>query len=121
MKKLMRIILYNKTMPWKPEKKKRQWVKDRKPFERPRDFSWFYNRRKWKRFSISFREKNPLCVECLKQGIDTACAVTDHVRGLGYLLDNKIDAFAEDECQALCSRCHNKKSGSEAHGGRAKG
>lgn len=117
----MIIFIKRQAMPWKPEKKRRQWVREYKPFERPRDFSWFYNRRKWKRFSILFREKNPFCVECLKQDIHKASEVTDHIRGLAFLLDNNLDAFSEDECQALCSSCHNKKSGSEAHRWRPRG
>lgn len=100
-------------MPRRPEKKKIQWVDEHKPFDRPRDLSWFYNQRKWKRFSIRFRDKNPFCVECLKSDIHTQSEVTDHIRGLGYLLDNNLDAFSEDECQALCHRCHNSKSGRE--------
>ena len=108
-------------MPWKPEKKKRQWVTEYKPFGRPVDFSWFYNRRKWKRFTVSFREKNPFCIECEKNGRKVAATVTDHIKGLGFLLDNKLDPFAEEECQPLCDRCHNKKSGAEAHGGRIRG
>ncbi len=107
-------------MPNAPKKLRPHWVPERVPFGRQKDNSKFYNSRPWRKFSKAFREKNPLCTKCKEKGIVTASAVCDHIRGLNYLLQNKIDPIQEVECQALCHKCHNSKSGKEAHGIREK-
>lgn len=108
-------------MPNAPKKIKRPWVSERKAFERPVDMSWFYNQRKWRNKSKSFRELHPLCEcdECVRLDIVRASEVVDHVRGLKFLLDNGIDPFDDKELKAMSKECHNKKSGGES--GRVKG
>ncbi len=100
-----------KRKPWQPEPSK--------PFARNRSFAWFYNSSRWRKVSKVFREANPLCVECEKVGKVSSAKVADHKIGLGYLIDNNLDPYDHNELQALCSSCHNKKSGSEAHNSRA--
>lgn len=62
---------------------------------------------KWRKASRQFLESHPLCVECLKNGILTKATVVDHViphRGNPELFWDK------DNWQALCKRCHDRKT-----------
>ena len=71
----------------------------------------FYNSRAWRKLSRDFRQCNPLCTVCFKKGIVKRAAVVDHIipiRMGGEPLD-------WDNLQSLCHKCHNKKSGREAH------
>ncbi|MEM9685350.1 MAG: HNH endonuclease [Bacteroidota bacterium] len=103
-------------MPNKPKKRPRPWKPERKPFARERSFYRFYNSSRWRKFSKSYRDKHPLCLICKKEGRVGPADVVDHIKGLGYLLDNGLDPYDEGECQSLCHPCHNKKSGRQAHG-----
>ena len=100
-------------MPNKPKKIKRSWKPERVPFARPRDLSWFYNQTKWRKLAKARKEKYPLCRACKEKGIISPNEVTDHIRGLGYLLDNNLDPFKATELDDLCHRCHNRKSARE--------
>jgi 5-methylcytosine-specific restriction enzyme A len=102
-------------MPKKPENIKRSWVPERTPFSRPKDYSWFYNQTKWRKFSLSYREKFPVCVECKKNSIVSPAQVCDHIDGIESILKQNRNPFEEKECQSLCNECHNSKSGREAH------
>ncbi len=99
----------------KPKRIKRGWVPERKAFSRPRDFSKFYNSTRWRKVARARKVNNPYCVQCEAKGIVSPNQVTDHIRGLGFLLDNGIDPYSEKELQDLCNKCHNIKSGREAH------
>lgn len=105
----------------RPTNIKRPWVAETKPFQRYRDFSKFYNARKWRKVATAYREENKFCVDCELEGIVKRANVTDHIRGLGFLLDNNIDPYDFKELQSQCSKCHNKKSGKESHQNRGMG
>ena len=45
----------------------------------PSEFSHLYNKRRWRRMAKAQLGNEPLCAECLKQGIITAATVADHV------------------------------------------
>lgn len=109
-------------MAKKPDKVVRSWVQPRKEFERPIDFSWFYNNRKWRNTSKSYRLVHPLCEckDCEVNEIVRPANVCDHIRGLKFLLDNGINPYDWEELQSMNNSCHNKKSGSES-GGRKRG
>ena len=103
-------------MPIKPTVKKKQWHTERVQHQRTKDMRWFYNSRKWRKFSKQFKEKNPYCVECEKIGVYEPTKVTDHkqvfeVTPEAFDLDNLQDKYM----QPLCNKCHAKKSGKEAH------
>jgi 5-methylcytosine-specific restriction protein A len=100
-----------------PKKIKRPWVKEKVAFERPVDFSWFYNDRKWRRVSKAYREQNPICEceECKASLTVKPAKVCDHIKGLKYLLDNGLDPYDFKELQSMSNECHNKKSGKESH------
>ena len=104
-------------MPNRPEPIKRAYKPESsyQAFSRPRDLSWFYNARRWRKVAKHFKELNPFCYTCQAEGRIGAPQVTDHIKGLGFLLDNKLDPYAHKELQNQCHRCHNKKSGREAH------
>jgi 5-methylcytosine-specific restriction protein A len=98
-----------------PKKVQRSWKPERIAFERPVDFSWFYNQWKWKKVSKAYRLANPLCEcdECKKDEVILPAEVCDHVRGLKFLLDNGLNPYDWNELKSMSKKCHNKKSGSE--------
>lgn len=97
----------------KPKKIERSWVKEAKPFERNNSNAAFYNSRTWRKFRKSFLDKNPLCVECMKDDLVVKATVADHI----VRIEAGGDMLNEANLQALCSHHHNKKSGKESHGG----
>ncbi|WP_420401359.1 HNH endonuclease [Flagellimonas sp.] len=104
-------------MPYRPEKKKRPWRDDYKPFQSVREDHSFYNSRKWRKTSTAYREKNPFCVKCQEEGRITQAEVTDHI----VRIKDGGEPYDERNLQALCKSCHNRKSGKEAHGYKEKG
>lgn len=63
---------------------------------------------KWQKLSKLFLKKNPLCNECLRNGKLSPAAVVDHItphRGDETLM------WSENNWQALCKNCHDKKTG----------
>lgn len=68
-----------------------------------------YNSR-WRKESKHYLQTHPLCEECMKHGVYTAATVVDHIvphRGDPVLFWN------QSNWQALCKRCHDKKTGQE--------
>lgn len=101
-------------MPNKPIAKQKVYQEKTVQHKRTKNMAWFYNHRKWRKFSAMFRLKYPYCIQCERQGVYTPTAVTDHidvyeVRPEGFDLDN----LREDLMQPLCNKCHAKKSGKE--------
>lgn len=106
-------------MPNKPERKRRPWKPERKPFARRSvNFYKFYNSTKWRKVSIAYREKYPTCecVECVAKGLVKKADVVDHKKGLRYLIENNIDPYDFEELQSMNHSCHNRKSGKQSHG-----
>lgn len=66
----------------------------------------FYNSTAWRKLSINYRRKHPLCVHCLEKGITKVCNVVDHITPI----DKGGDKWNTNNLQPLCHRCHNKKS-----------
>lgn len=60
-----------------------------------------YHTRRWTRESLAFRSEHPLCAECLKKGIYTPSAVTDHIIPVGH-----HDFWDRDNWQSLCAKCN---------------
>ena len=105
----------------RPKKIKRSWKPKREAFARPIDFTWFYNQSRWRKVAKLRKEKNPLCRICKENGLISPNEVTDHIRGLKFLLDNGFDPYDDNELDDLCHKCHNKKSGRESHAKRGMG
>lgn len=105
-------------MPRLPIKKKKPWQAERVvQGRRLHDNQKFYNSRKWRNTSKAYKAAHPLCEcqDCKDNELVKAATVTDHVRGLQFLLDNNLDPYNWNELQAMSSSCHNKKSGRDAH------
>ncbi len=71
-----------------------------------------YNGTRWRKLAITHKRANPYCVHCMERGIVTPVEVTDHTRPI----NQGGDMYAWDNLQSLCKRCHDVKSGQEAHG-----
>ena len=104
-------------MTVKPTVKRKPWHQETKQqHQRTKDMRWFYNSRKWRRFSKQFKLDNPYCIQCESEGIVKAARVTDHKQTFevcpeGFDLDN----LREEYMQPLCKKHHDSKSGREAH------
>lgn len=69
--------------------------------------------RKWQKARASFLNKYPLCKHCEAKGITEAATVVDHIiphKGNQQLF---WDIF---NWQALCKRCHDRKTATEDGG-----
>ena len=65
---------------------------------------------RWRKVRAAYLRKHPLCVKCLANGRYVQATVVDHIvphRGDPALLGN------ENNFQALCKPCHDKKTGLE--------
>lgn len=103
-------------MPNKPKKIRRPWQHARVKHQRAVDMSWYYNDRRWRKFSMAYKERHPFCIQCEAEGKVSATDYTDHIVRLrdGGALD--LNDLKDDDFQPLCAKCHAIKSGKEAHG-----
>ncbi len=68
---------------------------------------------RWQKAAKAFLREHPLCVSCEAQGIVRAAEVVDHIvphRG------NQKLFWDPSNWQALCKRCHDKKTATEDGG-----
>ena len=63
---------------------------------------------RWRKARAAFLQRNPLCNECMKHGRLTPATVVDHV--IPHRGDQKL-FWDEDNWQALCKSCHDRKTG----------
>ena len=63
---------------------------------------------RWRKARAAFLQRNPLCNECMKHGMLTPATVVDHV--IPHRGDQKL-FWDEDNWQALCKSCHDRKTG----------
>lgn len=71
------------------------------------EFQKFYKTKRWERTSKQFRLKNPICVECLANGIVRKADVVDHIVELKDDWSKRLDW---DNLQSLCHEHHNIKT-----------
>ena len=91
---------------------KKNWIAPRPAFQRRKHSNTkFYQSKLWRKVRKGFLNKNPLCVICDRNGHTQAAEVVDHILPI-RLGGNKL---SYNNLQALCHRCHNIKSGKEAH------
>ena len=99
-------------MPVKPKKTRRPWEPAPAPKQAGRKADpKFYHSTPWRKTSRAYRQANPLCEECLKNGRTTPVALVDHIKPI----EEGGDPLSWDNLQGLCHRCHNRKSGRERH------
>ena len=73
----------------------------------------FYNSAAWRTTSEHYRRNHPTCEVCEHAGKVTAARVTDHIVPINEC-GARLDKF---NLMAMCSQCHDRKSGMEAHKG----
>ncbi|MDY2838059.1 MAG: HNH endonuclease [Bilifractor sp.] len=65
---------------------------------------------RWRRESKKFLQLHPLCQECLRHGIAKPATVVDHI--VPHRGDLRL-FWDRSNWQALCKKCHDKKTGRE--------
>lgn len=71
-----------------------------------------YGNTRWRKARATWLKREPLCRECLKSGRTVAARVVDHIIPWQ---DGTKEFWDTSNWQSLCIRCHNRKSGREAH------
>lgn len=102
-------------MPFLPKKENsRPWAPPRPPQQgRKKDFSHIYNSTRHRKQRKAFLKANPFCVNCDRQGILKPAKIFDHIIPLSE--DSSYsNTWDLENKQALCSSCHNQKSGRES-------
>ena len=79
-----------------------------------RKWRHLYNHR-WSKLSKQFLLNNPLCAMCLKLGKVTPSTVTDHI--VPHKGDEKLFYDMENNCQALCKKCHDSHKARQENSG----
>ena len=97
-------------MPIIPKQQKKKWIPTKVAFERS-GTTFDYNSSAWRKDRKAHLSLNPLCEICLSKEVYTAATVSDHKDPI----NQGGDPWAWSNRQALCSTCHNQKSGREAH------
>jgi 5-methylcytosine-specific restriction protein A len=92
----------SKRRPWQPEPPKREYVQHAAR-------SAEYGTARWQAARAVCLAKQPLCVECTKQGRVTAATVADHITPVRL----GGDFWDSANHQSLCRLCHQSKSASE--------
>jgi 5-methylcytosine-specific restriction protein A len=64
-----------------------------------------YSTEKWRKLSITFRKRNPLCANCDANGLVRPAALVDHIKAA----KSHPELFYEwRNLRALCQQCHNQ-------------
>lgn len=61
----------------------------------------------WQRLRVRYLSEHPLCVHCAAKGRMVAANEVDHLIDIAVRPDLRLDA---DNLQALCKRCHSRKT-----------
>jgi len=102
-------------MPKIPNAPRRSYQRRAKAQRRPTSDQEFYNSPAWRNARRAFLDSHPnnsLCAVCLKKGKVTASKVVDHVVSIAA----GGARLSHDNMMPMCNKCHNSKSGHEAHG-----
>jgi len=108
-------------MPNLPGARKRNFGPQREAQSGRRFKNPFYQTTIWRNTSREYRKANPLCEQCKKRGKVVPAYCTDHIKPINqryaYDLENGKygDPLNWNNLQALCEKCHAKKSGKERH------
>jgi 5-methylcytosine-specific restriction endonuclease McrA len=93
-----------------PTSKHRPWdkIKTSAPPIASRTRDEFYHTSRWTKESRAFRQANPLCMQCKREGIIAPSEVTDHI------IPKNIckDPWDRNNWEALCKR-HNLAKGAQ--------
>jgi 5-methylcytosine-specific restriction protein A len=75
-----------------------------------RPYKKLYNSARWQRLRKWFLSKHPLCTECERQTRITPATVVDHIKP--HQGDPEL-FWDENNLQALCKPCHDRKTARE--------
>ena len=102
-------------MPWKTGSRERlygwrRYAPHAVKFEQRPNARWpGYRTNRWTKESLAFRQANPLCAECKRQGRTVGAEVTDHI--IPAIICR--DPWDRSNWQPLCKRCNLSKSSSD--------
>jgi 5-methylcytosine-specific restriction enzyme A len=65
----------------------------------------FYHSGRWKKESYLFRQENPLCAQCQREGFTEPSQVTDHI----VPKDICADPWDKSNWEPLCKKHHSRK------------
>lgn len=82
------------------------WIPEREAQGRRLEHDPRYNSSKWRKARSIYLKHNPRCKECLR-----LASVVDHIKPVRQ----GGNFYDPDNWQALCTYCHARKSGREAH------
>lgn len=88
-----------------PKHYKLKRPKDKRPNSARRGYDY-----KWRKVRAEYLHKHPLCVRCMAQGRYTMATVVDHI--IPHRGDSKL-MWDENNYQALCKSCHDRKTMTE--------
>jgi 5-methylcytosine-specific restriction protein A len=63
----------------------------------------YYDNARWRRLRLLVLDRDPLCVLCLRSGIETPSTVADHIQPHNGNYDLM---WSMDNLQGLCESCH---------------
>ena len=63
---------------------------------------------RWTKYSKQYRENNPLCVHCQKEGRLTLAQCVDHIKAVSGPDDPLF--YDVSNLQSLCQTCHSRKT-----------
>jgi 5-methylcytosine-specific restriction protein A len=69
---------------------------------------------RWQKARSAYLRENPLCVECLKEGVIKAATIVDHTEPHKGDMEKFWD---QSKWQSLCKRHHDKKTAKENRNG----
>jgi len=106
-----KIPKHEKRRPWKAPAKS-----SRPQAGRIREADSRYHTKQWQRTRLLVLQRDAACVLCMQLGKITASSVADHVIPV-RMRDRADDRFYDiDTIRGLCTSCHARVSGRQAHG-----
>jgi 5-methylcytosine-specific restriction protein A len=95
-------------MPIIEQSGRKKWQPKPQPYEYA-DRSFNYNSPAWRKLSRAFRRTHPLCAQCDREGRIKQSQVTDHI----IAIRDGGDVWDMNNLEALCKKCHDKKTRQE--------
>lgn len=97
-------------MPSIPRKQKRRaYLPPKKAFQGLKKPNMkFYNSKAWRTTRKIYISSNPLCENCLEQGLTVEANVVDHITEI----NDGGAKLSLSNLRSLCHPCHNSKTGS---------
>ena len=101
-------MVKREVMPIFPKETPKPWI-HKQAFENTANP--FYHTPAWRKVRKAYITRHPLCAECERNGVIKQGKVVDHITPIRL----GGAQFNWSNLQTLCEKCHNAKSGREAH------